>query len=45
LVEDLGKTASQLKELDHAETLADRILTTVGQREQGPAVVAASTEI
>jgi hypothetical protein len=40
-----GKTALQLKELDQAETLGDRILTTVGQREQGPAVVAASAEI
>jgi len=40
-----GKTAIQLTELDQAETLADRILTTVGQREQGPAVVAASAEI
>ena len=40
-----GKTAIQPAELDEAETLADRILTTVGQREQGPAVVAASAEI
>jgi len=40
-----GKTAIQPAELDQAETLADRILTTVGQREQGPAVVAASAEI
>jgi hypothetical protein len=40
-----GKTAIELTELDQAETLADRILTTVGQREQGPAVVAASAEI
>ncbi|HMI89019.1 MAG TPA: hypothetical protein VK550_33305 [Polyangiaceae bacterium] len=40
-----GKSATQLTELDQAETLADRILTTVGQREQGPAVVAASAEI
>jgi hypothetical protein len=39
-----GKTALQLKELDLAETLADRILTTLGQREQGPTVVAASAE-
>ena len=39
-----GKTALQLTELDQAETLGDRILTTVGQREQDPAVVAASAE-
>jgi hypothetical protein len=35
-----GKTMLQASELDQAETLADRIVTAVGQREQGPAVVA-----
>jgi hypothetical protein len=39
-----GKTALQLVELDKAETLADRLLTAVGLREQGPAIVAASAE-
>jgi hypothetical protein len=39
-----GKTTLQLAELDQAETLGDRLLTTVGQREQGPAVVATSAE-
>jgi hypothetical protein len=39
-----GKTTLHLGELDQAETLADRLLTAVGQREQGPAVVAASAE-
>jgi hypothetical protein len=39
-----GKTTLQLAELDQAEILADRLLTTVGQREQGPAVVATSAE-
>jgi len=40
-----SRTALQLKELDQAETLADRILTSVGQREQGPGVVAEAAEI
>ena len=35
-----GKTLLLAGELDQAETLADRIVTAVGQREQGPAVVA-----
>jgi hypothetical protein len=39
-----GKTTLQLAELDQAETLGDRLLTAVGQREQGPAVVATSAE-
>ncbi len=39
-----GKTALQLGELDKAETLADRLLTAVGLREQGPAILAASSE-
>jgi len=40
-----GKTALTAVELDRAETLADRILTAVGLREQGPAVVAATGDI
>jgi hypothetical protein len=39
-----GKTTLQLSELDQAETLADKLLTAVGQREQGPAVIATSAE-
>jgi hypothetical protein len=39
-----GKTTLHLAELDQAETLADKLLTAVGQREQGPAVVATSSE-
>ena len=39
-----GKTTLHLSELDQAETLADRLLTAVGQREQGPAVVPTSAE-
>jgi hypothetical protein len=39
-----GKTSLVLAELDLAETLGDRLLTAVGQREQGPAVVATSAE-
>ncbi len=39
-----GKTALQLVELEKAETLADRLLTAVGLREQGPAIIAASAE-
>jgi hypothetical protein len=39
-----GKTAIELKELDQAEMLADRILTGVGQREQTPAVAADAAE-
>lgn len=39
-----GKTALHLDELDEAETLADRILTAVGEREQGPAIAAVSAE-
>ena len=39
-----GKTTLQLTELDQAETLADKLLTAVGQREQGPAVIATSAE-
>ncbi len=39
-----GKTALQPIELDKAETLADRLLTAVGLRELGPAIVAASAE-
>ena len=39
-----GKTTLQLTELDQAETLADRLLTAVGERDQGPAVVATSAE-
>jgi hypothetical protein len=37
--------AVQVAELDTAETLADRLLTAVGNREQGPAVVAESAAI
>ena len=40
-----GKTALDLTELDKAEMLADRLLTAVGLREQGPAMVAAQAEI
>jgi hypothetical protein len=40
-----GKTAVQLSELDAAETLADRLLTAVGNREQGPAIVAETSDI
>jgi hypothetical protein len=39
-----GRTAIQLKELDQAEMLADRILTHVGEREQTPAVAADAAE-
>lgn len=39
-----AKTAVQLSELDQAETLADRLLTAIGEREQGPASVAATAE-
>jgi hypothetical protein len=39
-----GKTMLQASELDQAETLADRIVTAVGHREQGPAVVATAAE-
>jgi hypothetical protein len=39
-----GKTTLQLAELDQAETLADKLLTAVGQREQGPTVIATSAE-
>jgi hypothetical protein len=39
-----GKTTPQLNELARAETLADRILTAAGQREQGPGLVATSAE-
>jgi hypothetical protein len=39
-----GKTTLQMAELDQAETLGDRLLTAVGHREQGPAVVATSAE-
>jgi hypothetical protein len=39
-----GKTAIQLKELDQAEMLADRILTSVGQREQTPSVAVDAAE-
>jgi hypothetical protein len=39
-----GKTAIELKELDQAEWLADRILTGVGQREQTSAVAADAAE-
>lgn len=40
-----GKTALELTELDEAETLADRMLTTLGEREQGPATAAVSAEM
>jgi hypothetical protein len=39
-----GKTPLHLDELDRAETLAGRILTAVGEREQGPAIAAASAQ-
>src|SRR4051794_22462972 len=39
-----GKSALQLAELDQAEVLADRLITAVGLREQGPAVVAETAE-
>ena len=39
-----GKSALQLTELDQAEVLADRLITAVGLREQGPAIVAESAE-
>lgn len=40
-----GKTAVQTEELDSAETLADRLLTAVGLREQAPVVAAESSDI
>jgi hypothetical protein len=40
-----GKTAVQPAELDAAEALGDRLLTAVGSREQGPAVVAENAAI
>lgn len=40
-----GKTALSLADLDKAEVLGDRILTAVGLREQGPAVVAEAADI
>jgi hypothetical protein len=39
-----GKTAVSSAELDQAETLADQLLTAVGEREQLPAVTAATAE-
>jgi hypothetical protein len=39
-----GKTAVQAAELDQAETLADRMLTAVGAREQAPAVAAETAD-
>jgi hypothetical protein len=39
-----GKTAVQPAELDYAETLADRLITAVGVREQAPLVLAQTTE-
>jgi hypothetical protein len=39
-----GATALELVELDQAELIADKLLTAVGQREQGPAVAAAYAE-
>jgi hypothetical protein len=39
-----GKTAIQMNELDQAEMLADRILTSVGQREQTAAVAVDAAE-
>jgi len=40
----LGKTAVQATELDQAETLADRLLTAIGAREQAPAVAAETAD-
>jgi hypothetical protein len=40
-----GKTALQPSELDEAETLADRLITAVGVREQAPIVLADTTDI
>jgi hypothetical protein len=40
----LGKTAVQAMELDQAETLADRLLTAIGAREQAPAVAAETAD-
>jgi hypothetical protein len=40
-----GKTAVQTEELDQAETLADRLLTAVGMKEQQPVVAAESSDI
>ncbi|HEX7477387.1 MAG TPA: hypothetical protein VF331_06245 [Polyangiales bacterium] len=39
-----SKTALSSDELDAAETLADELITAVGQREQAPLVVAAATD-
>jgi hypothetical protein len=40
-----GKTALTLDEIDSVQELADRLLTAVGLREQGPAVVAEAASI
>jgi len=40
-----AKTAVDLTELDQAETVADRLLTALGEREQGPSSVAVSSEM
>jgi hypothetical protein len=40
----VGKTALELSELDRAEMLADRLLTAVGLRDQGPAIIAEASE-
>lgn len=40
-----GKTAVTAPELDEAESLADQLLTAVGEREQLPAATAATTEV
>jgi len=40
-----GKTAADLAELDQAETLADRLITALGEREQGQTTAGASAEM
>lgn len=40
-----GKTAVDLTELEQAETVADRLVTAVGEREQGTPVIGAAAEM
>ena len=39
-----GKTALQIADIDQAEALAERLITAIGLRDQGPAVLAESAE-
>jgi hypothetical protein len=41
----VGKTSLRIAEIDLAETLADKLLTALAQREQGPRVAAGTAEI